>query len=124
LSQEDADDADSKIGTGRCHEFPEGGSTHGYELHLPLTPAGKLDRNFWPKHRQGGGFRRFWGKEGTARAAPARSQGLGSVLRAAPEDVRDEMIFRGDDHRFVAGEYVSIAERDGVTRTFRVAAVT
>jgi hypothetical protein len=34
------------------------------------------------------------------------------------------MIFKGDQHRFVTGEYVSITERDGVTRTFRVAAVT
>jgi len=38
---------------------------------------------------------------------------------ASPEEV----IFRGDAHRFVAGEYISITERNGVTHTFRVASV-
>src|ERR1700730_13037386 len=50
-----------RLEMARCHEFPDGSSTHGYELHLPLTLAGKLDRDFWLKHRQGGGFHRFWG---------------------------------------------------------------
>ena len=35
----------------------------------------------------------------------------------------EEPIFRFDHHRFVAGEYVSITEHDGVQRTFRVAEV-
>ena len=34
-----------------------------------------------------------------------------------------EVIFKGDRHRFIEGEYVSIRESDGITRTFRVAAV-
>jgi hypothetical protein len=32
-------------------------------------------------------------------------------------------IFRADTHHFAVGDYVSIKEQDGVTRTFRIAAV-
>jgi hypothetical protein len=112
-----------RLEMARCHEFPDGSSTHGYELHLPLTPAGKLDRDFWLKHRQGGAFRRFWGGEEERGLLRHGRKGWALSFEPHREDDRDEMIFRGDDHRFVAGEYVSIAERDGVTRTFRVAAV-
>jgi len=40
-----------------------------------------------------------------------------------PEPAADEPGYRFDAHVFRPGEYVSIAEADGVTRTFRVTAV-
>jgi hypothetical protein len=107
-----------------CHEFPDGSSTDGYELHLPLTLAGKLDRDFWLKHRQGGGFHRFWGDIEDRGLLRHGRKGWALSFEPHREDDRDEMIFKGDQHRFVTGEYVSITERDGVTGTFRVAAVT
>ena len=36
------------------------------------------------------------------------------------DDEDDEPIFRLDQHRFAAGEYVSVTEHDGVTRPFKV----
>jgi hypothetical protein len=113
-----------RLEMARCHEFPDGSGTHGYDLHLPLTPSGKLDRDFWLKHRQGGGFRRFWGE--TEARGLLRHGRKGWALSFEPhrDDDRDEMIFKGDQHRFVAGEYISITERDGVTRTFRITAVS
>jgi hypothetical protein len=105
----------------RCHEFPEGSSEHGYELSLPLTRDGRLDRDAWLKHRDGVGFRRFWG--GAEETGQLRHGRRGWTLAFDSGKDDDEVIFKGDVHRFVEGEYVSIEERDGILRTFRVASV-
>jgi hypothetical protein len=109
-----------RLELARCHEYPEGSALHGYELHLPLQPDGTIDREGWSKHKSDSDFLRFWGdEEERGRVKHARSGWRLSFGADEP----DEVIFRGDDHRFAPGEYVSIAERDGVTRTFKVAAV-
>ncbi len=109
-----------RLELARCHEFPEGSAEHGYELHLPIRPDGKIDRDAWPRYRYSSDFRRFWGAEeerGRLKHGPS-----GWRLSFTGGDA-DEVIFRGDDHRFATGEYVSITERDGITRTFKVASV-
>jgi hypothetical protein len=110
-----------RLELARCPEFPEGSGEHGYELSVPLTEAGRLDRDAWLKHRKDTGFRRFWG--GEEERGQLRHGRRGWVLAFEPGKEDDEHIFKGDEHRFAEGEYVSITERDGVTRTFRVAAV-
>lgn len=110
-----------RLELARCHEFPEGSSDHGYELSLPLTSAGRLDRHAWLKHRQAMGFRRFW--NGEEQRGQLKHGRRGWMLAFDPGNDDDEIIFKGDEHRFAEGEYVSVKERDGVTRTFRVAAV-
>ena len=110
-----------RLELARCHEFPEGSAAHGYELKLPLTPAGNLDRDTWLKHRQDSVFRRFWG--GAEEQGQLHHRHHGWMLSFTPDDEYDEVIFRADDHRFAAGEYLSIKERDGVTRTFRISGV-
>jgi len=111
-----------RLELARCHEFPEGSATHGYELTLPLTPAATLDHDFWLKHRQDSRFRRFWGGEDDAYGHLAHGhQGWRLVFDDDSEEA--EVIFKADAHHFVAGDYVSIKEHDGVTRTFRIASV-
>jgi hypothetical protein len=110
-----------RLELARCHEYPEGSSSHGYELRAPLTPEGKLDRNAFAKHRHESGFRRFWGDAEESGQIRHGHRGWTLSFAAGGED--DEVIFRGDAHRFTVGEYVSIAERDGQTRTFRVVSV-
>lgn len=110
-----------RLELARCHEFPDGSGAHGYELSLPLTRSGRLDRDGWLKHREAAGFRRFWaGEEERGRL---RHDRRGWTLAFEPGNNDDEVIFKGDEHRFSEGEYVSIKERDGVTRTFHVAAI-
>ena len=108
-----------RLELARCEDFPEGSPDHGYELHLPLAPDGHIDHH-WLKQREEGVFRRFWGgEEEQGRLRHGRNDWMLSFGKG--ED--DEVTFRADAHRFVEGEYISIRERDGVTRTFRVAAV-
>jgi len=109
-----------KLELARCHEFPEGSALHGYEMHLPIRADGKIDHEAWPKYKYNSDFCRFWGGEeehGRIKHGPK-----GWTLAFVGTDP-EEVIFRGDTHRFMTGEYVSIRERDGVTRTFRVTSV-
>jgi len=112
-----------RLELARCHDFPEGSRRHGYELALPLTAAGKLDREGFDKNRERAGFRRFWGDEEERQGVLAHHRAGWQLSFVGGAGV-DEVIFRGDQHRFVVGDYVSIKELDGETRTFRVAAVT
>jgi len=109
-----------RLELARCHDFPEGSALHGYELHLPLRADGTIDHEAWPAHRYDSDFRRFWGGDGERGRVRHR---LGGWTLAFAGSDPEEVIFRGDAHRFITGEYVSITERDGITRTFRVASV-
>lgn len=113
-----------RLELARCKAFPEGSTEHGYELHLPLTAGGHMDHH-WLKRREEAAFRRFWGD--AEEQGELRHRQGGWVLSFAGKDAgegsSDEVIFKADTHRFAEGEYVSIRERDGETRTFRVAAV-
>jgi hypothetical protein len=109
-----------RLEVARCHEFPEGSAAHGYELTLPLAQDGSLDRALWHKHRQETGFRRFWADEETSGHLTHGRQGWALVFDDAGTA---EVILKADTHRFVEGEYVSIKEGDGMTRTFRIASV-
>jgi hypothetical protein len=106
-----------RLELARCEAFPDGSPDHGYEL--PLTPDGHIDHH-WLKQREEAVLRRFWGGE---QERGKLRHGRNGWMLSFGEGEDDEVIFKGDAHRFVAGEYVSIRERDGVTRTFRVAAV-
>lgn len=110
-----------RLELARCREFPEGSKRHGYELHVPLIWGGRLDRTALPENRSTVTFRRFW--DGDDQWGHVRHGHRGWVLSFAQGSEAGETLFKGDDHRFVTGEYVSIDERDGETRTFRVASV-
>lgn len=110
-----------RLELARCHDFPEGSDKHGYEFRVPLTGAGKLDREGLHRHHEEATFHRFWG--GDEDRGHIRHGHRGWILAFAQDGDADETLFKGDQHRFVPGEYVSIEERDGQTRTFRVASV-
>jgi hypothetical protein len=110
-----------RLELARCHDFPKGSKNHGYELRVPLTWGGRLDAKAIPENRDEVTFHRFWGGEDAL--GHVRHGQRGWVLSFGPGGEADELIFRGDQHRFTTGEYVSIEERDGQTRTFRVTSV-
>ena len=110
-----------RLELARCHDFPEGSKKHGYELHVPLTWGGRLDHKAIPEDRDEVTFHRFW--DGENEWGRIRHGHRGWALSFGRGQDEEEMIFKGDQHRFVTGEYVSIEERDGQTRTFRVVSV-
>jgi hypothetical protein len=105
----------------RCHDFPNGNSDRGYELTLPLTNEGRLDAEGWLQHRDECRFRRFWNGQENGGAVKHDRGGWRLVFENHLED--DEVIFRGDHHRFAPGEYISVNEPDGTMRTFCVAQI-
>ncbi len=111
-----------RLELARCHEFPEGSKDHGYELSLPLTRAGHLDRENWLKQRNEAATSAGSGRmrRSTVSCTMVATAGYSPSTRRTDGD---EIIFKGDEHRFAEGEYVSIKERDGITRTFRVTSV-
>ncbi len=111
-----------RLELARSHDFPEGSDKCGYEFHIPLTAEGKLDREGLHEHRDEATFHRFWGGDDDERGH-VRHGHRGWVLAFGRNGGGDETIFKGDQHRFVTGEYVSIEEHDGRTRTFRVVSV-
>lgn len=110
-----------RLELARCHDFPNGSTAHGYELTLPLAKDGTLDRELWQKHRKESAFRRFWGDDEALGQLTHRHAGWALLFHDGGDA---EVIFQAEKHHFVAGDYVSIKERDGATRTFRVASVT
>jgi len=110
-----------RLELARCHEFPEGSAERGYTLLLPLTSAGLLDREEWEQSPDRAHFERFWNGSDDHGWLKHDRAGWKLVFADAPDD--EEVIFRGDQHRFVEGEYVTLRERDGEMHTFRVARV-
>jgi len=115
-----------RLELARCPEFPEGSAAHGYLLTLPLGAAGSLGSQPGEAIAARCPFERFWNGDETETGHLER-HGRGWSLAfdgdPAGRAVR-EPIFKPEGHRFLPGEYISIRERDGVLRTFRIAAVT
>ena len=109
-----------RLELARCREFPDGSRTHGYALTLPLDPQGRLTPSNWSRQRHSASFTRFWGEDSESGRLVHGRHGWGLAF---DDDSEVEPIFRSVEHRFAEGEYISITERDGMTRTFRVAAV-
>lgn len=113
-----------RLELARCPEYPEGSSRHGYLLTLPLDEDGRLDvtpgRAIGDRYR----FERFWENEPTS-VGHIERHGRGWSLSFADDstETMNETIFRAEGHRILSGEYLSIRERDGEMRTFRIAAI-
>lgn len=109
-----------KLELARDPEFPYGSAEHGYELAAPLDRTGYIDHDEWREERQRCRVIRYW---------PGQPKQIGHLVHRGggwafdydPESTEDdEPGFKLDRHRFVPGEYVSIKERGGDMRTFRV----
>lgn len=116
-----------RLELARNAEFPEGSAQHGYEFVAPLDAADRIDLEAWRQHRERCVVRRFWAGEDDLRGHLAHSQGRRWLfhydLEAAAEATADEPGYRFEAHAFRPGEYASITEADGVTRTFKVVSV-
>jgi hypothetical protein len=111
-----------RLELGRTRDFPQGSEAHGYEFIAPLKVDGHVDAGVWRREKEHCGVRRFWGSERDEHGM-LRHVGKGWLFDYGNGDEADGPFFRLDAHAFIAGNYVSIRERDGITRPFRVVAV-
>ena len=109
-----------RLELARTPEFPEGSSRHGYVFTAPLDAKGHLDRASWSLNKAACTVKRFWSgaDDESGRLIHRRDGKWAFSYKEGDED--DEPIFKFDRHNFVAGEYVSVTEHDGVERTFKV----
>lgn len=105
-----------RLELAHCREFPGGNTACGYELVLPLTSDGRLDYRAWLQHRHGNGVCRVWPKEEWRGQLKHDRHGWFFVFGHG--EASDEAILRCDDDRFIAGEWIQIAEFDGQTGFF------
>lgn len=112
----------------RTPGHPDGSVRHGYQIHAPLDASGHIDAEAWQASRALCRVRRFWAGEPDRHGwLVHRAGGAGGATWCIDyDDARsedDEFGYRLDSHRFVAGDYVSIRDRDGETLPFRIVAV-
>lgn len=112
-----------RLELARTTDFPTGSRQHGYELTAPLNPKGQLDPAGWAIDRNACTVRRFWDKSEDEHGLLIHRRDGKWAFSYKPGEDDDEPIFRLDKHSFVAGEYVTVTEHDGVARPFRVAEV-
>lgn len=113
-----------RLELARTPDHPEGSARHGYEFVAPLDKHGHLDSEGWAEFKAACTVRRFWGDSDDQHGTLLHRRDGKWVFSYAPGDDDDEPIFRLDRHAFLQGEYVSVTEHDGITRPFRIAAVT
>jgi hypothetical protein len=111
-----------RLELGRTAEFPQGSAQHGYEFIAPLTLGGHIDALEWRRAKEHCGVRRFWGNERDEHGM-LKHVGHGWRFDYGNENESDESFFKLDAHTLAPGNYVSIHERDGVARPFRVVEV-
>lgn len=114
-----------RLELARDKDFPEGSAAHGYEFTAPLKADGHIDSAAWRRLRGRCGVRRFWGMQEEERGHLRHTQGRQWAFHYDVEgdELHDETGIKFDDHIFKTGEYVSVVEQDGRTRTFKVASV-
>jgi len=110
-----------RLELARDHDFPNGSRERGYEFAAPLDDGGHLQVDEWKKNREACRVVRFWPdtKDEVGRLIHRRGGSWAFDYNPKSSD-DDEAGFKFDRHTFVPGEYVSITEKDGVMRTFRI----
>lgn len=113
-----------RLELARDPDFPEGSQRHGYEMVAPLDAQGHLQLEEWRERRDACRVVRFWAGEPDEEGHLVHTrQGWAFHYDLAGDAEAEEPGYRFDSHSFVEGEYVSLREQDGETRTFRIVSV-
>jgi hypothetical protein len=104
-------------------EFAEGDDHRGYALTAPLDHDGKLDLAAWREAQDAAHVRRFARDEDPVVGRLAQRGDQWVFDFSDTEDLAPEPVYRLGEHRFVVGEYVTVADEDGRPLTYRVTEV-
>ena len=100
-------------------EFADGDDHRGYAVVAPLTDDGQLDEAAFKQHQKACSVRRFAPDEDAQEGRLAR-RGSNWFFDYAEGEADDEAVYRLGEHRFVVGEYVSVADDDGRPLAYKV----
>lgn len=100
-------------------EFADGDDHRGYALVAPLDPDGYLDEAAFKAARGSCTVRRFAPDEEAQEGRLAR-KGDRWFFDYAEGEEDDEAVHRLGEHRFIVGEYVSVADEDGRPLAYKV----
>lgn len=109
-----------RLELARTPDFPNGSPEHGYEIVAPTNAEQHLDEAAWREDKARAYVRRFWGDEEDEHGTLIHTRHRVWAFSYEPGEEDDEPIFRLEHHLLAPGEYVSITEHDGETRTFVV----
>lgn len=119
-----------RLELARDAAHPSGSAEHGYEFVAPLGADSHIDVDTWRKERAKCKVRRFWRGADDQHGHLIHTQGRRWTFHYDLDHARpnaashdDESGWKFDAHAFKPGEYVSVTEQDGETRTFRVVKV-
>jgi hypothetical protein len=104
--------------------FADGDDHRGYSLCAPVTPDGRLDEAAFREVEADCVVRGFAPDEDPQIGRLAFRSGVWSFDYDDAADVADTVAYRLGDHRFVVGEYVSIADDEGTFLTYKVTEVS
>jgi hypothetical protein len=102
------------------NEFADGDDRRGYTLVAPLTEDGKLNEVEFRSFRDRCTVRRFAPDEDPAEGRLARRGDNWFFDYEEGTDVDDEPVYKLGQHRFVLGEYVTVADEEGRFLTYKV----
>jgi hypothetical protein len=105
----------------RSKDHPNGDPKHGYEFVAPLDASGHLDEAGWRDVKGACVVRRFVAGQDDQNGRLVHRGKTWIFDYDNTDTADDEPLFKLDRHSIKLGEYLSITEHDGVTRTFKVA---
>lgn len=109
-----------RLEMGRTPEFPEGASSHAYQLYLPLDQNKNVDIEALRKEPKKNFIRRYWPNEPDQSGSLIHRRDRNWAISYEPGEDDDELFFDLESHRFEVGEYLTITETDGTKLPFRV----
>ncbi len=112
-----------RLELARSADHPNGDAGHGYDIVAPLTPDDVFDEDAWRADKGKSRVRRFSAGEDDEIGTLIHTRHRTWAFSYEPGEDDDEPVFKLETHAFRPGEYVSITEHDGETRTFRVRSV-
>ncbi len=112
-----------RLELARSPEAVNGDPNHGYEFSAPLDGEGRLDESAWRENKRRAHVRRFHPREEHESGQLIHTRHRTWAFSYEPGEDDDEHFFHLETHAVQPGEYVSITEHDGETRTFRVVTV-
>jgi hypothetical protein len=113
-----------RLARNPCADHPEPDPHNGYTMIAPLAENGRLDETGFSRVAKECVVRRFLPDEDARSGRLVRHGGRWAIHYGDDKDIRDESLYRLHDHRFIAGDYVTVVDGDGEALTYRVAEVT